>query len=183
MTIQHFLLTFALTHTPQLYRTTLLREGANAPRLCVRGKTPGAFRDAGTFQWTPAVRAMCELLVGSIVELNTTGKTYVLSGLAHSGAASLDYAISKQTNWLGDIFGNTASGQPLSPRVFLRTNPNRKQPGPVVIALNTNIIPLNNIRVMVDEREVASIDQLQSLLEGLQPIKARRPFMRAKLRA
>ena len=70
-------------------------------RRSVRGKSGGAYRSAGSFQWTSAVRGLAFLLVQTVL----IPESAVLEGGAGTLAASLDYAISKQPMWLTEMFG------------------------------------------------------------------------------
>jgi hypothetical protein len=73
-----------------------------------------------------------------------------LQGGRGSLVASLDYALTKGPSWLFDMFGVTALGTMRAKRLFRVTNPNRKRPGPVTIAVNTNLLPVDGIEVLLD---------------------------------
>lgn len=82
-------------------------------------------------------------------------------------AASLDLAISKQPTWLKDMFGCDQDGLTLARRMILRTNPERKRPGPVSLGLNSNYLDAKNIAIIIDDK-IASDEQLVSLHLALQ---------------
>jgi hypothetical protein len=107
-------------------------DGQSKPRVSVRGKTGGPFRTAGSFQWTSAVKALALLLARTCVNPAEA----LLRGDGSSLAASLDYAISKQPAWLTEMFGCDQQGICLARRLILRTNPERKRPGPVTLGIN-----------------------------------------------
>ena len=134
--------------------------------MAVRGKTAGVFTAKGTFQWTSAVRAFSSLAIQTVLHQSqlTSVEIPSLEGERGSLASSLDYAISKQVLWLADIFGTNSQGNLLANRAFLRSNPNRKRPGPVVIGFNSKFIPYNSIHIAVDCHEAPTADQLKSLL-------------------
>jgi len=115
-------------------------------RRSIRGKTGGAFRTAGSFQWTSAVKALGLLLAQT--SLNPQNST--IQGHAGSLAASLDYALSKQPVWIAEMFGCDQQGISYARRLILRTNPERKRPGPVVLAVNHVYLPPMAIEVFVD---------------------------------
>jgi hypothetical protein len=73
-----------------------------------------------------------------------------IKGGGGSLAASLDYAISKQPMWLTEMFGCDQSGISLIRRMVLRTNPERKRPGPTVLSVNERFMPLASISIMID---------------------------------
>jgi hypothetical protein len=74
----------------------------------------------------------------------------VIKGCGGSLAASLDYAISKQPMWLTEMFGCDQSGISLIRRMILRTNPERKRPGPTVLSLNERFMPVAAISIFSD---------------------------------
>ena len=102
---------------PELLRTEFVRPGGD-PRLCVRGKTAGAYIDCGCFQWTPAVQAMCILLLRSVASGLREQVFEGLIGEKATPAASLDYALQKKTSWLSDIFGFDSSNRPFAKKLF-----------------------------------------------------------------
>jgi len=151
-------------YLPELTGTIFRREGAPAI-LCQRGKTPGHARAAGTFQWTAAVRALCALYLKSIIHAKdpSCSTTGYITGFHGSAVASLDYALSKQPNWLSDMFGTDMFGNIYARRLILRTNPERKRPGPVILALNDRVIDPLDINLSWDAQDVTTIDNLHAL--------------------
>ena len=132
-------------------------------RVSIRGKTCGAYRGAGSFQWTTAVRALCVLLLRSA---STEGGAQ-LAGGSGSLAASLDYAISKQPTWIAEMFGVDSLGVCNIRRMVLRTNSERKRPGPVTLSLNSAYLSTSAIEVVLDGRIVNSSEMLCLLTEQL----------------
>ena len=116
----------------------------------------------GTFQWTSAVKALAVFFVRNAA-IRATGDPLAEGGEFAGGegtlAASLDYAISKQPVWLSDMFGLDQQGQSLFRRLVRRMNPERKLPGPVVIALN----PCDSCSISI-ELDGVSLDQPSELL-------------------
>jgi hypothetical protein len=92
----------------------------------------------------------------------------MLSGGAHSLAASLDYAISKQPQWLLDMFGVSARGQSNAKRLFHVTNSHRKQSGPVAISLNSRVCPHDCVEVVLDGKCVVVDDLLRTVLDAVE---------------
>ena len=141
----------------------LFQENANTePRRTIRGKTGGAFRYAGSFQWTSAVKALSLLITKTA--MNPQGST--IQGLGGSLAASLDYALSKQPVWLAEMFGCDQQGISFARRMVLRTNPERKRPGPVVLGVNHVYMPTASVEVYVDG-QLCSGAQLLPLVASL----------------
>jgi hypothetical protein len=106
-------------------------------RRSVRGKQSGAHKASGSFQWTSAVKGFALLAVRTAARFQPAA----IEGRAKSLAASLDYAISKQPVWLLEMFGVDRLGTSLIRRMILRTNPERKRPGPTTLAINENYLP------------------------------------------
>lgn len=113
---------------------------------CVRGKSAGAYRGAGSFQWTSAVKAMCIMFLSAVEDPDGVH----LCGSAGSLAASLDYAITKQPIWLTDMFGTDSDGVCTIRRFVFRTNSERKRPGPVSLRINSSYLPIGSIEIVAD---------------------------------
>lgn len=146
---------------PTLDRTCFSHHGVGEDIKAVRGKTPGAYRKLGTFQWTQAVQGM------SILALRTAalakygcGAITVMEGYEGSPASSLDYAIGKLPVWMLDVFGADRFGLPLAKRLFRRTNPERKRSGPVSISFNENVLPPSQIEIFFDGNLVTDQEKL-----------------------
>jgi hypothetical protein len=118
-------------------------------RRSIRGKTGGAYRGSGSFQWTSAVRGLACLLVQTAF-LPESG---VIKGTAGTLAASLDYAISKQPIWLTEMFGCDQNGICLIRRMVNRTNPERKRPGATVLAVNQRYLPAESISIYMNGKK------------------------------
>lgn len=126
-------------------------------RVCVRGKCAGAYARAGSFQWTSAVRGLSLLLVRAC----DASQSPTLHGDAGSLAASLDYAISKEPMWLTDMFGYDSDGVCTARRIVLRTNTERKRPGPTVVSLNHRYLRSDCISIFTDGRRCSREDLLE----------------------
>ena len=91
----------------------------------------------------------------------------ILQGGTGSLAASLDYAISKEPNWLTEMFGVDVTGRPVASRIFKRSNSGRKLPGPVTIALNPSVIGHSRTRLYWDAHLLTESDQIQNIATQL----------------
>jgi hypothetical protein len=131
---------------------------------CVRGKTAGAFRGNGSFQWTSAVRAIAALSLRHAIHPTIPSVPQYISGGRASLAASLDYAITKVPFWIEEMFGALQNGQIAARRLFLITNPNQKRPGPVTISINASALSPSDIRVYLNGSEVSEATALVSIL-------------------
>jgi hypothetical protein len=142
----------------------------------IRGKTNGAYRGAGTFQWSSAVRGMASIFLKAklIADLNPVEP--MLSGEERSLAASLDYAITKKPNWLLDMFGVSAQGVATARRLFKVSNSHRKRGGPVSISLNLCACPPHGIEIVLDGKPVQTQEAFRQMLAH---IESYRPGCRA----
>ncbi len=158
---------------------TVFRSFSGFEFICVRGKTSGAYQCSGSFQWTPAVKAVCVLFLQALSRSFGTVDNIapMISGRRGSLATSLDYAIDKEPQWLCDMFGLDESGKTNLRRLVFRSNSGSKRPGPVSLSLNKSALPAKNITVLVDSTLVhnqLSLDSIIAILsnESLEPIKS-----------
>jgi hypothetical protein len=116
-----------------------------------------------------AVQALSVLLLRAAAEgaASLTTGLPLLEGDRGSLASSLDAAIYKQVAWL-DVFGFTPKGNPVSRRVFLRCNPGRRRPGPVMVDLNTHVIPKNAVFVYMDSHPLQSPADLEKCAASIE---------------
>jgi hypothetical protein len=166
-------LTFCSGDTIELLRVDCLSNGS-APLTTVRGKTNGAYRGGGSFQWSSAVRAMtCVFLSAKLFEDLDPGEP-MLTGEAKSLAASLDYAITKQPVWILDMFGVSSTGRTLAKRLFRVTNSHRKRGGPVALSLNLHTCPPHCIEIVLDGQPVQSPEILRAMLTSIRTYTPRK---------
>lgn len=153
----------------ELYRTRFAFPQGGADICSIRGKSCGAFPGYGTFQWSPAVRALTILVLRYTISHGIeSGADFALSGPRGSLASSLDYAIEKAPVWLQDMFGIDSVGRPIARRLFLRTNPGQKRAAPVVVAMNRNVLPSESIRIFANETLVSDSSELLGLANALE---------------
>ena len=137
--------------------------------IAVRGKTAGANGGTGTFQWTPGVKALCVLCM-RVVSKRLRGDAVtgpLITGDKGSVAASLDYALDKEPQWICEMFGLDKQGRNLLRRLLLRTNPGRKRSGPVSLALNADALDTGAIKIFVDSSPIQDpkfLDQLTAII-------------------
>jgi hypothetical protein len=138
-----------------------------APCVSVRGKSAGAYRGSGSFQWSFAVQALSMLLARAFVAARTGTQGVLILGEQGTPAASLDFAIDKQPMWLIDMLGADSKGTSLARRMLRRTNPNRKRPGPVVLTLNEHFLPASAVELYCDG-QLATAESAAALLAALE---------------
>ncbi len=135
--------------------------------LAVRGKSPGAYVGAATFQWYLGPQALIVFLLRA-ASRNYSPVIPVLEGGVGSLAACLDMIIEKSSSWIYDIFGCKADGTPLIKRILRRRNAGRRRGGDVAFSLNDTFLPPENIRVFVDGVPVTDKKELFRLSEEVE---------------
>ncbi len=130
-----------------------------------RGKSLAYQRDAGLFQWSAAVKAFAILAVGTRASVSTSRNLSLmtLEGEGGSPAATLDYAIAKPTSWIVDLFGRESNGKSYARLVFKRENSERKRPGPVRVALCTQLHNPAHLRIFLNGVELLTAQELLAL--------------------
>lgn len=153
---------FSSSRQTELTRCEFTQRHYPSPLLSVRGKTNGAYQGAGTFQWSTGVRGVCYLALRTILSSLPEGASiqpYIM-GEKETLAASLDYAISKQPDWIVEMFGRDKVGNAFAKRLFNRTNAERKRAGPVVVAFNEHILSPANISIALDGKLIRDCETL-----------------------
>ncbi len=153
--------------TVQLFETFFSHPLTSVERRCIRGRRCGAYRGYATFQWTKAVQALALLGVEAAIRAQEPAETPLLVGRRGSFASSLDYAIDKQTIWLTEMFGWDQNGAGLARRLFVRSNPGQRIPGPVALSLNRNFCDYNELQILLNERVVTDLEALKQLRASL----------------
>lgn len=168
MTPQSLELHFAGKADVELIETRFEGAWTKEPLVAIRGKTIGGFKNVGTFQWTSAVRAFCVLCIKSVIAVQEKNPVAgQLAGVKGSLAASLDYALSKQPAWLREVCGSDPQGNAYMRKLIVRTNPERKRPGPVVLGINERIMSIGDIKIFRDRQKLTSTEDLQKLLSAI----------------
>ncbi len=152
-----------------LEKTIFFHAPLGSELRAVRGRTAGAYQGYNTFQWTPAVQAMAQLVLKTAA-LRSDGSNAeaILEGYENSPASSLDYAINKAPSWLLDVFGVDKTGLVIAKRVFSRTNPNRKRCGPTAVAINENLLHRSNINIFVNGEAIKEAPILKELAQAVE---------------
>ena len=142
-------LSLYLSISPQveLIKTVFKDQQNNLSIISIRGKKSVLGSSCGQFQWTSAVKAMTLLLLRHRLIHSELPTIASIEGSLGSLACSLDYALSKEPTWICDIFGWNQNGHAKARELFLRVNPERKRPGPVMIGVNKNMLPSENIDI------------------------------------
>lgn len=165
-----FDLHFAGDNNVELVEACFVDPRCGIQNRSVRGKTAGAFKDVGSFQWTAAVKALAILTLkaGLAQMARPVEVEQQLAGYKASLAASLDYALSKQPQWLTELFGVDSNGTCSIRRLILRSNPERKRPGPVVLAFSRGALESVQFRFTLNGSRLESMDAIQGLLSHLE---------------
>ena len=154
---------------PSLFQTEYILNGRRIH--AVRGKTSGAFTGQGSFHWSIAVRALSVLAIRTSMATLGHSCDPILVGDKGSYAASLDYAISKETHWLIDVFGLSDGEVPNFRRVFKRTNSGRKRSGPVALSFSKYLLQRGAISIRHNSQDLVTIPDLETLLVKISAIE------------
>ncbi|MCB0322012.1 MAG: hypothetical protein KDD69_00515 [Bdellovibrionales bacterium] len=148
--------------------------GQKQEHICsVRGRShPGSTRFQ-CFNWTSAVQALALFFLNTLIAYRRSVEAAEelspgLSGEGGSPAASLDYALARQANWLLDMFGVDSNGVARARRLLLRTNPERKRPGPVTITLNARVLAPERVLVYYEQQQISEVERLEQLADRLE---------------
>lgn len=154
---------FRGNENPELIKTGFEHPLLKAPRQAVRGRMPSGLSEAGTFQWTSAVRALSVLLLKSAAFQRGAEVNAVLEGNCGSLASSLDFSLTKLPNWHVDIFGLDGRGNPLVRRLIYRENIGLKRAGPVLLRLGGALSNDMTIVVYLDGNQINDKDVILRL--------------------
>ena len=160
-----FELWFVRSSTTELVKTVFSRSGKDTPLVSLRGKTQGAYGGAHSFQWTAAVRAMAQLALRT--KITSGDAPVVIEGERGSLVSSLDYALGKKPLWLAEMFGTDPEGEPFALRLFKRSNPEQKRPGPIAISFNRALLPPTAMKIYVDSTYSEDPRVIGELLQAL----------------
>jgi len=153
----------------ELERTLFIGHPSKMEIMSVRGKTAGAYKNAGSFQWTPGVKALTLVLIKALIrELKqTTTFMPLLEGDRGSLAASLDYALDKQPDWLLHMFGSDNDGNAYLRQLLLRSNSGMKRSGSVGISLNEQLFSPQSIKIYFRDVAVKHVEELDRLAQSI----------------
>ncbi len=161
---------FSHRTSPELIKTEFNHPNLSSRLTSNRGKGVSGDKE-GSFQWTAAVQALSVLMVRAAVSQAVDSSDEILPRLVGekgSLAASLDYALDKQPNWLVEMFGVDANGVSLLRRFLDRVNSGCKYAGPVTISLRNTLIQDRPIRIYLNDEPVSHRRDLIFLLRELE---------------
>ncbi len=148
----------------ELERTIYIDNGAEI--VSIRGKSSGAYKGAGVFQWTPGVKALAIVFTRALIRQLKQVSTFLplLEGTKGSLAFSLYYALVKQPVWLFEMFGSAIDGNAKLRKILFRSSLGT---GKVAVSLNEELLSPNSIKIYIDKREIRSVEELESLVSTL----------------
>lgn len=159
--------------SPQLVATCFRSAILQRTLISTRGKQPVGSASTGSFLWSVGVMGVTAALIkAKIAHAKQVSAEHWLgaAGLSSESsnlAVSLDYALSKQPNWLLDMFGSDSQGIPLVKRLFLRVNPERKRVGATLVAVNPAFLSPKDIEIDVDGEPIEGVAKLSDLLRSI----------------
>jgi RNA polymerase sigma-70 factor (ECF subfamily) len=169
--VPRLILYFSGGTSPELLETRFYHTlFAPRGRHCVRGKDEGAHAGSASFQWSPALKVLTAYLLACAAWARryNDGACATLKGERSSPAASLNYAMSKKPAWIKDMFGEDSESHPFLLDLVGRTNPDLKRAGPVILCLNTDLLPPQRIAVVVGDRQVEGADEIEQIANSIE---------------
>ena len=163
------ILWFAKSEDQLELERTLCLNGSGTEFIAVRGKSAGAYKTAGKFQWTPGVKALSIVFLRALALALRKDVSFcpLLEGGRGSLASSLDYALSKQPEWLFDMFGRDGEGNALLRKLLFRSNSSLRRIGNVGISLNEHILDPQNIKVYIANRLLGDPEEIEALADTI----------------
>lgn len=149
--------------SPLIQRTVSSRRGAHSLH--------GTYE--GTFIWSAGVMGMSAIFLKAKIcsLMSSVRETWTeASGIRSDEsdwARAFDSSLAKRPQWLLDMFGLDKADTPVIKRMFVRRNPEKKRPGPVLVFLNTAFLSPENISIFLDGRELVDATSLEELLQRL----------------
>ena len=155
--MSRLILWFSAGPTLCLEKTLFRHPAFDGEAYAIRAKIHNGPSAAAAFHWSPAVRAMAILMLRTAALGNERA---CLIGPLHSPAAALDSAISKTPRWLQCVFGRDRGGSIIARRLFPRSNPERKRPGPVAVTVNHRMLEPAGISILINGVQISDAEQL-----------------------
>jgi tetratricopeptide (TPR) repeat protein len=177
MTLARFVLHFTGVTEPELWKTEFHHPHyAPGGRRAARGKDEGAHQADGSFQWSAAVKVLAAYLLRcaafgrrDLDEGAAGGGCPSLQGGKATPAATLNYALSKKNEWIGDMFGSDSEGRPFLLDLIRRSNADLKRKGePIVLRLDPAALPPQRIDVVLDDRCLHDAVEIERLAETIE---------------
>lgn len=164
------LLKLCFTNTPNWELSEIIFGALNkTPKIARRGKSLVYRDDDGCFQWTRAVKALALLAVGTKLLCDRNSPNiFFIQGSAGSHAASLDFAVSKPTQWIADLFVDHKLQNDQRRRVFRITNSEQKLPGPVQIQFANALFEANALQIVNEAEAPLTTKQLEEIYKNLE---------------
>jgi tRNA A-37 threonylcarbamoyl transferase component Bud32 len=164
--VPQLILYFSAGSSPELLETRFYHaQFAPWGRRSVRGKDEGAHAGSASFQWSPALKVLAAYLLSCAASGRRSSGDLCppLMGERSSPAASLNYAMSKKPGWIKDMFGEDSNSHPYLLDLISRTNPDLKRVGPVILCLNSQMLPPERISVYVGDRQVDGVEKIEQM--------------------
>ena len=162
-----FRLWFSEGSSPELIKIALVSADGLLLNESVRGQF--AFgRAQSTFAWTTGVQALAILLLREALSQQSAPaqrkQLSILTGERGSPATTIDYALSKQPQWVADICGVTKTGRPRLAELLSVSNSNGKRSGPISVWLKAE----SSYSIFVGREQIIQREQLAALLSRLE---------------
>ncbi len=168
MTRIHFW--FSGLEQPELDKTFFCFHPDVQGRTAFRTRFASLTSDYSGFRWTPALRALTVFFLQTAAQslkVSCSGPIHLFEGGRGSLAASLDFALGKQSDWMNAIFGWDEDGNCLARRLIKRINPEGRRPGPFALFLKPDEMRPEDIAVYLNGNLVKDEQSLLRLCQRL----------------
>ena len=162
---------FSGSKTPQLVKSIFSQHRQHKEITAVRtyGMLPEGF---SAFKWTPCTMALALFFLrATYMVQDDTPSPILLEGYRRTHAACLATKLWKWDQaWVNDMFGSDKAGNPYLRQIITGINIRQWTKGPIQLFLRTSILPVENIRVFIEDREVTNqkhtLKKIASLIES-----------------
>lgn len=162
---------FSGSETPQLVKSIFTQHRQHKEITAVRtyGMLPERFV---AFKWTPCTMALALFFLRATYMIKEDHPSPILlEGYRQTHAACLAAKLWKWDQaWVNDMFGSDKAGNPYLRQIITGINIRQWTKGPIQLFLRTSILPVENIRVFIEDCEVTNqkhtLKKVASLIEA-----------------
>ena len=152
---------------PQLIKTIFKPRLSLTSLVSVRGRTAGAYRGAGNFIWSNAVKALMLFLFEAktqhLAGFVPSAAQSTLDGKKGDPAHSLALAIKKEPQWMVDMFGANYHGQSNIRKLIKISNLYLNMGDTLALSLNLEELPPRKVQFYFDDLPLENLSGLNGL--------------------
>ena len=165
-----FHLYFCSQPQPQLIKTIFKPRLSLVSLTSVRGRTAGAYRGAGNFVWSNAVKALMlfcfEAKTQHLAGFVPGSGQATLDGRKGDPAHSLALAIKKEPQWMVEMFGVSYHGQSTIRKLISISNLYLKMGDKLALSLNVEELSPKKIEFYLDDTLLEDLSEINELYKS-----------------